>query len=132
MGTEQRPPDTLSDREVFTDLKAAVHTQRELGSDMEDYVLEAFLARIEQRVDARVAKQTGSKKAGKPKRAVVSQNPMRVAGGTLLLSIPLVAIAGDVAQAKGIIVVMLTVLVINVLYFIDRWVQMSYTGGATD
>jgi hypothetical protein len=132
MGTEQRPPDTLSDREVFTDLQAAVHTQRELGSDMEDYVLEAFLARIEQRVDARVAQQSGSKKSGKPKRAVSSQNPMRATGGTLLLAIPLVAIAGDVAQAKGIIVVMLTVLVINVLYFVDRWVQMSLTGGATD
>jgi hypothetical protein len=132
MGTEQRPPDTLSDREVFTDLKAAVHTQRELGTDMEDYVLEAFLARIEKRVDERVAQKSGSKKVNKSKRSAVSQNPMRVTAGSLLLSIPLVAISGDVAQAKLIIVVMLTVLVINVLYFIDRWVQMSYTGGATD
>jgi hypothetical protein len=114
------------------DLKATVHTHRELGADLEDYVLEAFLARIEQRVDARVAQQSGSKKIAKPKRTVHGESPMKVMGGTLALSIPLCGIAGDVAGGKGLIVVMASVMIINVLYFIDRWVQMSYASVGRD
>ena len=112
------------------DLKATLGTHHELGPEMEDYVLEAFLARIEQRVDARVAQQSTSKKVAKTKRPVVGESPMRAVGGTLVLSIPLVAISGGIVGGKGIAVVMATVLIINVLYFIDRWVQMSYSGGA--
>jgi hypothetical protein len=132
MSSEQRKPNSLADRDVLMDLKATVDTHRELGADLEDYVLEAFLARIEQRVDARVAQQSGSKKIAKPKRNVTSESPMKVMGGTLALSIPLSAIAGSVAEGKGLLVVMATVVIINVLYFIDRWVQMGYTGGARD
>jgi hypothetical protein len=109
-----------------------VDTRRELGADLEDYVLEAFLARIEQRVDARVAQQSGSKKIAKPKRTVAGESPLKVMGGTLALSIPLSAIAGNVAEGKGLLVVMATVLIINTLYFIDRWVQMGHSGGARD
>ncbi len=94
-------------------------------------MLEAFLTRIEGRIDARVAQQSGSRKIVKPKRMVSGESPMKVMAGTLALAIPLDAISGDVAGDKGI-VVMATVLLINAFYFIDRWVRMSYTGGPRD
>jgi hypothetical protein len=50
---------------------------------------------------------------------------IRVIGGTFALAIPLLAIASDVAQSLGVLLVMCAVVAVNLLYFIDRWVRMN-------
>lgn len=121
---EQAPPGRLTDRETASDLKAAVGARRELGPEMEDEVLEAFLARVEQRVDARVAQHSGSKPIAKSKRGEI-ESPVHVVGGSLVLSIPSLAIAGDVAGALGLVLVVAALIALNTLYFVDRWVRMG-------
>lgn len=112
----------LAQREVELDLKAAVQARRELDPQLEDHLIEAFLARIEQRVDARVAQQLSG---AVPVRTKVPKNDaiaIPIVAGSFALAIPLVAIAGDIAGGAGVFFVMLAVVAVNLLYFIDRWV----------
>jgi hypothetical protein len=46
-------------------------------------------------------------------------------GGSLVLSIPSLAIAGDVAGALGLVLVVAALIALNTLYFVDRWVRMG-------
>lgn len=121
---DEAPSHRLSDHETVSDLKAAVGARRELGAEMEDDVLETFLARVEQRLGTRVPKQMEAPPAAKASRAQV-ESPIPVVGSSLVLGIPSLAIAGDVAGTVGLILVVAALIAINLLYFIDRWVRMG-------
>ncbi|HEX6510340.1 MAG TPA: hypothetical protein VF221_22140 [Chloroflexota bacterium] len=114
----------LTDHEVVSDLKASVGARRELGPEMEDEVLEAFLARVEERLGVRAAERSGSKPVAKSKRSEI-ESPVTVVGASLILSIPSLAIAGDVAGSLGLVLVVVALIAIDTLYFIDRWVRMG-------
>jgi hypothetical protein len=124
MTDEQVSPRRIADQEIASDLKAAVGARRELGPEMEDEVLEAFLARVEERVDARVARQSGSRPIANSKRADI-ESPVVVVAGSLVLTVPSLAIAGDIAGALGLVLVVTALIALNLLYFIDRWVRIS-------
>ncbi len=106
------------------ELKASVQARRELDADMEDHIIEAFLARIESRVDARVSQQLG-KSGSRPVEHKHDGADIGVIAGSFALSIPLVAIAGGIAGAIGIVAVMCALIAVNLLYFIDRWVRFN-------
>lgn len=109
--------------ELSNDLKASVAARRELGPELEDQVLEAFLARVQVQIDARVAEQVaGSKPVKSPTRAAGSKyNPTEVVGASFGTAIPLVLFAGIFGHALGIAMVMLAVIGVNVLYVLhDR------------
>ena len=114
----------LADRETMSELKAAVGARRELGPELEDEVLAAFLARVEQRVGERTAAPAGSHEVTRSKPAEI-ETPLHVVGGSLILSIPALAIAGDVAGALGLVLVVVALIAINTLYFVDRWVRIN-------
>jgi hypothetical protein len=121
---EQESPRRFTDGETVSDLKAAVGARRELGPEMEDQVLETFLARVEERVGIRAAERSGSRPIARAKGTEI-ESPVKVVGGSMALAIPSLAIAGDVAGGLGLIVVVIGLIAVNLLYFIDRWVRIG-------
>jgi hypothetical protein len=105
--------DPLGDRETRTDLHAAVHARRELGPEMEDQVIEAFLARIDMRVQAQVSQQLSE---AKPVKARSKYNPTEIVGTSFGVAIPLMIIAGYFGTKLGVAAVVLLVFLVNVLY----------------
>ena len=115
---ERKP---VAPHELTPDLKAAVRARRELDDDMEDHVLEAFLARVEERVDARVAQQSALNQPLKQRHVTDGTPAIAVIAGSFALSIPLSAIAAVTAHTTGILIVMAALVAVNLLFFIDRW-----------
>lgn len=115
----EKPPSTLTSPEIRGDLKAAIGARKELGPEMEDQVIEAFLQRIQERIDVRVSRDLNSH-ADRHDTAHHGGKPELVVAPSLALAIPLVAIAGAEAGAPGIASVMVVVLVINLMYFLRR------------
>lgn len=108
--------------EAVNELKAAVAARRELGPEMEDQVLESFLARIEGRVQE-LAKGASRKSAPAKHTGGNTVNPAAVAVPTMALAIPVTAIAGGIAGGPGVVAAMVAVVLINLLFYIDRWVM---------
>jgi hypothetical protein len=115
----QKPIDTLTSPEIRGDLKAAIGARKELGPEMEEQVIEAFLVRIQERIDARVFRYLGSQ-SSEPEATHHRRKPELVVAPSLALAIPLVAIAGAEAGSLGILSVMIVVLAINLVYFIGK------------
>ena len=118
--THQDDEERVANRETVTDLKATVAARRELGPEMEDQLLESFLARIEQRVDQQVAQRPSGSTPVSGHRHSSNINPAAVVAPSLALAIPLIAIAGAAGGAVGVVAVMATVLIINVLFFVTQ------------
>jgi hypothetical protein len=123
---ESTPGERLAGRETATDLKASIAARRELGNELEDHVLESFLARVQQRIDLQVREQVQQQLA----QSVDLPRTIREGRGrshgapspwvvptALGIAIPLVAIAGNIAHGFGVLVVMVGVLAILALYF---------------
>ena len=97
------------DREVIDEeLHSAIGTRRELGEEMEPAVIDAFVARIEQRL---VERDGASDLALMRKRE--HQKEMVLA--SMGISIPLLAIAAIFTGLPGVIAVCLTLAVIAVV-----------------
>ena len=112
---ESTPPQPITRADTVTDLKAAVEARRELSGDLEDHVLEAFLARVQERIDGQVRQHLAE--------AGVNRPPVhrRQYGGWVLpaslgVCIPLVAIAGAAGGVWGILVVMIAVIALTAIY----------------
>lgn len=119
-------PNQPPQHDVGPELKAAVQARRELGPDLEDQVLEAFLARVQQRIDSEVNQSLAQRSGSRPvKRGGNEWALVAAVLGGLALMIPLMAIAGDIAGAFGVVVVVLGVVAISLLYFVDRWVRFD-------
>lgn len=107
--------------ELAPDLRASVEARRELGPDMEDQLVESFLARLDNRIAAKVDEQVARQL---PKRAAGGRTgglhnlpePALVVGGSLALAIPLMGAGGEFAA----IPVMVAVVLINLFYFVFR------------
>jgi len=74
--------------DLSSDLKASVGARRELGPELEDQVLEAFLARVQGQIDVRVAQQVaGSRPVKLPPSGPLSRlssSPVTLATGSAL------------------------------------------------
>jgi hypothetical protein len=114
-----QPAERYGDAETVKDLHAAVQARRELGPDMEDHVLEAFLARVEQRVQAQVAQQV--KEASKPVKKNSNYKPIEIVSSSFGILVPLVVVAGIFGGHAAVLAVVGMVLLVNlVLYFDPR------------
>ena len=108
--------------EMQTDLRAALMARQELGVDMEDHVMDNFLARLEERVDAIVDTRLEQKRRAVPARPGKTPPPDEsVILGTVAISIPLMVVAAIFAHTLGVALVMAGVVAVILLYFIDRW-----------
>ena len=91
------------------DVESAVGARRELGSELEPEVVDAFLERVERSIDARVAERTAVKQS------------LRDPGQTLALSIvslgtgiPITAIAAEQGGVLGIALAWAGIAAVNV------------------
>ena len=97
-----RQQDTSVD--VDEELRVAVKARQELGLDHEDEVIESFLARVQDTIDARVEARVDEELQSLPTRprfASPSNGRIRVVIGytavCLGLSIPIAAVLGEIA-----------------------------------
>ena len=99
----------MSDDAVLRqELEATIETRREMGSEMEPEVIDAFVARIEQRLV-----QRGDQNERALKRRRDHQKEMVL--GSMGISIPLFAIAAVFAGLAGIVAVLVALVVIAVV-----------------
>ena len=98
----------LDSSEWRDELRATLGARGELGQEMEDEVIESFLGRlrgsIDKQVEAGVAEAMSHRRRGG-----ISLGGVAV---VLCLSIPLLAIAGGVGGAWGIVAVVALILVV--------------------
>ena len=99
----------MSDDAVLRqELEATIETRREMGSEMEPEVIDAFVARIEQRMVER-----GDQNERALKRTRDHQKEMVL--GSMGISIPLFAIAAVFAGLAGIVAVLVALVVIAIV-----------------
>ena len=99
-GTQVSKPEPLSD--VEDEIKVALLARQDLGKDYEDEVIESFLVRVQDAIDARVEAKVSESLQGAPARfrfAAPSSRRVAVAFGYIVaflaLSIPIAAVAGS-------------------------------------
>ena len=108
--TDPRP--SVADDELRQDLLAAYAASRELPSSQERAIVMSFLERLDQTLDARIEARIEEM----IKRKKLKQwNPAGVVAASLGLSIPLLAIAGEQGGPIGVIAVLGSVLVVNLV-----------------
>jgi hypothetical protein len=90
------------------ELHAAIEARKELGSDLEPAVIDAFVERIERRIAERDA---ASEQSLKRKR----EHQKEMVLGGMGISIPLLAIAAIFTGLAGVIAVMAALIVIAIV-----------------
>jgi hypothetical protein len=101
-------PTVTDDAVIETELRAAVEARQELGDQMEPAVIDAFVARIEQRLGERAEDRERALK-----RRRDHQKDMTL--GAMALSIPLLTVAAVFTGLAGVIVVCVALAVIAVV-----------------
>jgi cytochrome P450 len=96
------------DAVVREELEAAIETRKEMGAEMEPEVVEAFVARIEQRL---VERADQNERALKRKR----DHQKEMVLGSMAISVPLFAIAAVFSGLPGILAVLVALVVIAVV-----------------
>lgn len=106
--TQASKPESLAD--VDDELKVALLTRQELGKDMEDEVIESFLSRVQDAIDARVEARVRESLHGVPsRRRFAAPSTGRIAVVLsfitlfLIFLIPLADIAGSMVAAISIV-----------------------------
>jgi hypothetical protein len=94
--------------DVRDELRSAIEARRELGDDMEPAVIDAFVARVEQRLADRAEE---GERALKRRR----DHQKEMVLGSMALSIPLLAIAAIFTGLPGVIAVCVALAVIAVV-----------------
>ena len=103
----------MSERAVERDeLRAAIEARKELGSEMEPAVIDAFVDRIEQRIERGLAgRRHESEEALKRKR----DHQKEMVLGAMGISVPLFAVAAIFAGLPGILAVCAVLAVIAIV-----------------
>jgi hypothetical protein len=104
-----RPHNLAVTKDVLKrDLHAAIETRRELGEEMEPAVIDAFVARIEQRIADR---RDDDERALKRRR----DHQKEMVLGSMGISIPLFAIAAVFTGLAGIVAVCVVLAVVAIV-----------------
>jgi hypothetical protein len=96
------------DTVVKDELEAAIEARKETGAEMESAVIDAFVARIEQRL---VERADQGERALKRKR----DHQKEMVLGSMAISIPLFAIAAVFTGLAGVVAVLVALVIIAVI-----------------
>jgi uncharacterized membrane protein len=117
---------TARDPELKKELDATVQARRELGPEYESELIDSFLEKVEHRLDAHVerrvrrelAEQQLDSARPRPRRHEDGNRNRRfgLAGISLVLAIPLSAIAADEAHLAGLLVTWAGLVGVNVAH----------------
>lgn len=105
--------------DIHDDLQATLETRKHLGPDYEAALVESFVARLDatiaERVKAEVDAQRPAKAKKKGKNDDIGSGAMvSITVGSLVLAIPLSAIAGSQAGLIGLTMVWVSIVIINI------------------
>ena len=92
--------------DVRQEIEASVEARRELGPEYEEHVVDALVAKIEKRL-------APQEPAPLPRHHTGPITPLVL--GSLAVSIPLLAIAGNFAGLAGIIAVCVAIVLVNLV-----------------
>jgi hypothetical protein len=125
--------------EAREDLRAAVGARRDLGEEYEPEVIDAFMDRLDARIAGRVDQELAARAGTVPyeyqyqtqyQTAPVPQVPHKgdsaatwVALASLVLGVPITAVATDNAGIFGMMVAWAGIATVNVAHAIGRWGQ---------
>lgn len=119
----ESPGTRRSDKaEMAQDLRAALEARRELGPEVEDELIGAFLDRIDHHIDLRVQQQVESLAPRTASKKKQDSNEVEVISASLALAIPLMVVAGIWGHTLGIIAVVVGLVIIHAFRYVDRWV----------
>lgn len=90
------------------ELQAAIAARREVGEELEPHVIDAFVERIERRIDERMRERAPARQAGGHRLALAIVS--------LCVAIPLIAIAGGTVGLAGVIAVCAAIVLVNLVY----------------
>ena len=117
-GSQEAP--LADDERLRQDLHATLGARQELGPRYEAELIESFLRRLDQSMDARIEEHLSHRlpaSAGQPEPVHPSHDdPAKRIAVSLGISIPLIAIAGGLAGLPGILGVLALVGFLNVYY----------------
>ncbi|MFC1416995.1 hypothetical protein [Streptacidiphilus cavernicola] len=112
-----------SDSETKKDLRAAVLTAQELGPDYEGEILDGFLQRLDQRIDAQIAVRVRRELSRGPAEAPApaarerrgwTSSPFQYV--SLVAAIPLSAIGANLAHTQGLVIAWAGIVGLNVVH----------------
>lgn len=98
------------------ELAAAVETRAELGADYEPEVIEGFVDRLGEQIDARVDARLAERGVKKNAKGDGSRGSMWLPLLSLVLGIPITAVAGGTGGSEGVIVAWAAIVMINIAY----------------
>ncbi|MFJ1600904.1 hypothetical protein [Streptomyces sp. NPDC088261] len=119
------------DPELKKELDATLQARRELGTEYEPALVESFLGKVEQRIDGTVDRRVRRQLAEQQMSAArSSRSPAGPEGFgerfgfgiiSLILAVPLSAIASGTAGVKGLIVCWLGIVAVNTVHSSHGW-----------
>ncbi len=96
------------DAALKDELRTAIETRRELGAEMEPAVIDAFVARIEQRLEERSGDRGWALRQQR-------EHQKEMILGSMAISIPLFAIAAVFTGFPGVLAVLIALVIIAVV-----------------
>lgn len=119
------------DTELKKELDATLHARRDLGEEYDSALVESFLEKIEERLDAAVERRV--RRLAAEQQITVARSPRRQRSGdnfgerfgfaivTMVLAIPLSAIGVANADLAGLIVTWLGIVGVNAAHAAQAW-----------
>ena len=98
------------------DVESAIGARRELGEEMEPALVEAFLAKVDEAIEARAAQEARRRR----KRSSDEGIDFALAVISLGTGIPITAIAADAGGITGILVAWVGIVAVNVAHRFKR------------
>lgn len=100
------PPSRPDGDDMREELRAVLHAGRELPAQMDDTVIDAFIRRLDQHIDARIR---GLAPALAQRGTLHPAAKAGLTTGTLAIGIPIVVLAGVFGHVAGVIVALLVI-----------------------
>lgn len=129
------------DPELKNELDATLHARSELGSDYESALVESFLEKVEQRLDTTLDRRVRRHLAEQQVSVARGARQPQPLGGfgerfgfgiiSLVLAIPLSAIAAAAAHTQGLVIAWLGILGVNAVYAARDWPWFRRRSGSS-
>ena len=110
--TRERPQTSQSDTsaEVEDELRVALRARQELGEDLEDEVIESFLSRVQDAIDARVEAKVNEALRDRPARSRFTRPSIEHLGVVVGLMAVVLWFSVPLAEAAGSLVALAVVM----------------------